>query len=57
MKDFELDHARRWGYAPRICFAKAMGLKCLCPTLTCNRCEWGNKTPRRFDKMKYLLKK
>ena len=52
MKDYELEHARKWGYSPRICFAKAMGHKCIEPNLTCDKCVWGNKTPQRFGKLK-----
>ena len=57
MKDYQLEHAREWGYAPRICFAKAMGHKCIEPNLTCDKCVWGSRTPQRFEKLKNNINK
>lgn len=55
MKDYELERVRKWGYSPRICYAKAMGVKCVSPKITCNVCEFGNKSPHRFEKLKKLV--
>ena len=52
MKDWELKHAREWGYCPRICYVKALGMKCVSPRLTCNNCIYGKKVPGRFDMLK-----
>lgn len=57
MKDWELQHARELGYCPRVCFVKAMGLKCIAPKLTCDKCLYGSKTPQRFAKLKWRLNK
>lgn len=57
MEELNLKHAREWGYCPRICFVKALGLKCVSPTLTCDQCMYGSKEPQRFEKLKRQLKK